>query len=147
MKRKLTVFLSLMLAFVLAVSPLTANALYLTGDTVAQYTVLDSETHTLGEGLVYNEFTYNDTNGIEQICFTMEFNPKTSPFRTYVYHTQASHGSTIVADAANAQAEGLEVYAAINTEIIVKRLLSSLNVRTRGMSLALMTMTMLLAVL
>ena len=114
MKRKLTVFLSLLLAFVLAVSPATVSAIYLTGDVVADYTVIDGETHTLGEGLVYNEFTFNDSTGREQICFTMEFNPKTSPFRSYVYHTQASHGYTIVDDAINAQKEGLEVYAAIN---------------------------------
>jgi len=114
MRRTLTVFLSLLLAVVLAVSPVTVNAVYLTDDTVADYTVISGETHTLGDGLVYNQFTFNDSTGREQVCFTMEFNPKTSPFRTYVYHTKASHGYTIVDDAVNAQADGLEVYAAIN---------------------------------
>jgi len=114
MRRNLTVFLSLLLAVLLAVSPMTASAVYLTGEKVADYTVIDSETHTLGEGLVYNEFTFNDSTGREQICFTMEFNPATSPFRSYVYHSQASAGYTIVDDAINAQNDGLEVYAAIN---------------------------------
>ncbi len=114
MRRKLTAFLSLLLALLLAVSPFTAGAVYLTGEKVADYTVLDSETHTLADGLVYNEFTFNDSTGREQICFTMEFNPKTSPFRSYVYHTKASAGYTIVDDALNAQSDGLEVYAAIN---------------------------------
>lgn len=52
MRRKLTAFLSLLLALLLAVSPFTAGAVYLTGEKVADYTVLDSETHTLADGLV-----------------------------------------------------------------------------------------------
>ncbi len=114
MRKKLSMFLSLLLALVLAVSPATVSAVYLTGDTVADYTVIHGETHTLAEGLVYNQFTFNDATGREQVCFTMEFDPKTSPFRSYVYHSQASHGYTIVDDVVNAQREGLEVYAAIN---------------------------------
>lgn len=112
--KRTKMLLSLVLALLLAVSPLTATALYETGDTVAKYTVKASESHVLGDGLTYNEYTFDDAKGTEQICFTMEFNPKESDFRTYIYHKSASAGYTIADDAAAAYAEGLEVYAAIN---------------------------------
>lgn len=112
--KRTKMLLSLVLAFLLAISPLTANALYETGDKVAAYTIKASESHVLGDGLTYNEYTFDDAKGTEQICFTMEFNPKESDFRSYVYHKSASEGYTIADDAAAAYAEGLEVYAAIN---------------------------------
>ncbi len=114
MKRKLVSLLCLCLALVLSFAPMAANAFFLNGDKVATYDVTDSETHILGDGLTYNEFSYTDSNGIGQTCFVMEFNPKSSAFRPYVYHTQASHGYTIAEDAENAYNSGLEVYAAIN---------------------------------
>lgn len=114
MKRKFTSILSIILAIPLSFGSFSVSALYITGDTVAAYKVKDSEVHVLGDGLTYNEFSYNDAKGVEQVCFTMEFNPKSSDFRTYVYHTKASYGYTIAQDAENAQKAGLQVYAAIN---------------------------------
>ncbi len=114
MKRKLVSLMCLCLAVLLSFAPMAASAFFLTGDEMATYTVTDSETHVLGEGLTYNEYSYTDSNGIGQTCFVMEFNPKTSDFRPYVYHSQASHGYTIAEDAENAWESGLEVYAAIN---------------------------------
>ena len=114
MKKAATKVLALLLAVIMAVACLPSNAVYVVDDIAASYTVTSAEVHNLGDGLVYNEFRYNDDRGIEQVCFTMEFNPKSSDFRSYVYHSQASHGYTIVDDVKNAQKEGLDVYAAIN---------------------------------
>ncbi|MBE6678553.1 MAG: hypothetical protein E7597_07145 [Ruminococcaceae bacterium] len=114
MKKAATRVLAVLLAVIMAVACIPSGAVYEAGDTVATYTVTSAEVHNLGDGLVYNEYRYNDSKGIGQVCFTMEFNPKTSDFRSYLYHTKASHGYTIVEDVKNAQAEGLEVYAAIN---------------------------------
>ncbi len=114
MKKRLVSLMCLCLALLLSLAPMAANAFFLTGGEVATYTVTDSETHILGEGLTYNEFSYTDSNGIGQTCFVMEFNPKSSAYRPYVYHSQASHGYTIAEDAENAWDSGLEVYAAIN---------------------------------
>lgn len=112
--KKTAKVLSLVLALVLVFGSSPVSALFMTGDTVAAYTVKASESHILGDGLTYNEYTFDDAKGTEQICFTMEFNPKESDFRSYVYHKSASAGYTIAEDAAAAYAEGLEVYAAIN---------------------------------
>lgn len=114
MKIRLTAILAVILAVVMAVGCIPAGAVYLNGDKTVDYTVFDAETHVLGEGLVYNQYSFTDSKGIEQTCFTMEFNPKTSDFRSYVYHTKASHGYTITDDVVNAKKDGLEVYAAIN---------------------------------
>ena len=111
MKMKFFAFITA-LAIVLSCMPV--SAVYLPNDTIAGLTVTKAETHVLGDGLTYNEFSYTDSRGMEQTCFTMQFNPTTSDFRTYVYHTRASHGATIVEDVASAQREGLEVYGAIN---------------------------------
>lgn len=112
--KRFTAALSLVLALVLVFGSSSVSALFMKGDTVAAYTVKASESHILGDGLTYNEYTFDDAKGTEQICFTMEFNPKESDFRSYVYHKSASAGYTIAEDAAAAYAEGLEVYAAIN---------------------------------
>ncbi len=112
--KRFMAFVSFLLVLVLTFAPLTTSGYFLTGDDFANYTVTDSETHVLGDGLSYNEFSYTDANGIGQTCFVMEFNPKSSDFRPYVYHSKASHGYTIAEDAENAYNEGLEVYAAIN---------------------------------
>ncbi|MBQ3196203.1 MAG: phosphodiester glycosidase family protein [Clostridia bacterium] len=114
MKKAATRFLAVILAVIMTVACVPSGAVYEAGDTVATYTVTSAEVHNLGDGLVYNEYRYNDSKGIGQVCFTMEFNPSSSDFRSYVYHSKASHGYTIVDDVKNAQAEGLEVYAAIN---------------------------------
>lgn len=114
MKRSAITFLAVLLALVMTVGCMPAFSLYVTDDKVSTYTVLASEVHNLGDGLVYNEYSFKDGRGVYQTCFTMEFNPTSSDFRSYVYHSQASHGYTIVDDVKNAQKEGLEVYAAIN---------------------------------
>lgn len=112
--RKTKALLSAVLALLLVCTSFTANALYMKGDTIASYAIKESEAHILGDGLTYNEFTFDDATGKEQVCFTMEFDPKKSDFRTYIYHKTASAGYTIADDAAAAYAEGLEVYAAVN---------------------------------
>ncbi|MBQ7646882.1 MAG: hypothetical protein IJS94_06400, partial [Clostridia bacterium] len=114
MKKKLSFTLSLLLILSFLFSSIPVSAVYVTGDTVIGRTVSDSEIHDLGDGLVYNEYTYTDSRGIVQTCFTMEFNPKTSDFRSYIYHKKASYGYTITNDAKYAAEDGLQVYAAIN---------------------------------
>ncbi len=114
MKRVAASVLAILLSLIMAVGCLPAGAVFLGGSSVADFTVTFAETHQLGEGLVYNQFNFKDSSGVEQTCFTMEFNPTTSDFRSYVYHAQASHGYTIVDDVESARKEGLDVYAAIN---------------------------------
>ncbi|MBR6594868.1 MAG: phosphodiester glycosidase family protein [Clostridia bacterium] len=114
MKRRLTSFLALAIALITLLGSIPAGAVLLKGDKAAEYTVTNAETHVLGDGLVYNEYSFNYSDGKPQSCFALEFNPKESDFRSYVYHTKASNGYTVMADAKNAYKEGLEVYAAIN---------------------------------
>ena len=113
MKKRITIVISLMIAAVMLFGSIPAYAVYVDGDSVMGSTAYSTEVHQMAEGLTFNQFYYK-TGSTRQSCYTMEYNPKTTPFRSYIYHTKVSYGYRVSDDAASAAAKGMKVYGAVN---------------------------------